>query len=117
MGLSQAGKVTVHAVLAGHLCALGKVVHFLMPSQALVNLHLNIGRGPADRPFVVSFRSLAEAVVLQRVAQQRNRHTVVKFEIVALVRGQVRSDRHGVDVGAEDEELLLHNVVDCGFGS
>lgn len=88
-----------------------------MPCQALVNLHLDIGRGPADRPFVVSLRSLSEAVVLQRVAQQRNRRTVIKFEIVALVRGQVRPDRHGVDVGAEDEELLLHDVVDCSFGS
>ena len=66
---------------------------------------------------MVSLRSFAEAVVLQRVAQQRNRHTVVKFEIVALVRGKVRPDRHGVDVGAEDEEFFLHDVVDSGFGS
>ena len=105
MGLPESGQVAIHAVFAGHFSALWEVIYFLVPGQALINLHLDVGRGPADGPFMIPLSCFTETVVFKRVAEQRNRDIIVKFEIEALVGWQVRPDRHGVDVGTEDQQV------------
>lgn len=42
MSFSEASQVTVHAVLAGHLCALGEVIDYLIASQGLIGLSFDV---------------------------------------------------------------------------
>jgi hypothetical protein len=48
ISLSQTGQVPIHAVLARHLGAFRKMVHFLVSAHRLVKRALDITAGPGD---------------------------------------------------------------------
>lgn len=109
--------MAIHLVLARHLRALGEMVHFLVTVKALVDLHLDVGRSPADGPLVVALSRLTEAIVFEGVTEESDDYIVVELEVVALVRGQVRSNVDRVDVRPENQKLLLLYVIHRSFGS
>ena len=110
----ESGQVAIHAVFASHLCALWEVVDHLISTKGLVDDAFDVGAGPLDSPLLVALGHLPEAVVFKGVAHQWNVDAVVKLEKVAFISGLVGPNRHGVDVGTENHELLLDDVVD-GF--
>ena len=42
MSFSEASQVAVHAILAGHLCALWEVIDYLIASQGLIGLSFDV---------------------------------------------------------------------------
>ena len=111
MSFSESSQMSIHAVFPGHLGTLRKVVYFLISSKWLVNLALDVRTCPTNGPVLVLLSSFSEAVVLEGVSDQADVDPVVKLEEVALVLRPVGPKCHGVDVWAEDEKLLLLDII------
>ena len=106
----------IHAVFSRHLGALREMVDFLIPCKRLIELTLDIGASPLDRPFLVSVGSLSESIVFEGVSDERNNDAVVEFEVVALILGLVRADADGINIGSEYQVLLLRYVRNALWG-
>ena len=111
MSFSEASQVTVHAVLAGHLCALGEVIDYLIASQGLIGLSFDVWRGPGKGPLLVSLCAFTKAIIFKCVSDKSHVDAVIKLEKVPFILWLVRSEGHRVDVGPEDEILLSWNCI------
>ena len=105
--------MAIHAILPCHFRALREVVHFLIPSERLVSLALDVRAGPGDLPLLVAIGNFPETIVLKRIPNQSHVDPVIELEVVPPVLWLVRSQRHRIDIGSEDEILLRHDIINC----
>jgi hypothetical protein len=88
------------------------VIHFLIASEALVDLTLDVAARPHDCKFLISLSCLSETIILQDGSDKSRLHIVVHLEIVTTIRRLVGADAYRVYVWTETHVLLIQPILE-----
>ena len=111
MKLPHSSKESIHTVFASDLSWLGKVINFLVASECLIDLRLDVAACPHDREFLVSLSGLSKSIIFKQVTDQSDVYLIVLLEVIPSVLWLVRPDTYWVYVWTEAYVFLESSIL------
>jgi hypothetical protein len=101
----------VHAVLAGDLSGLGEVIDFLVASECLIHLRLDVAARPHHCELLVSLSRLPESVIFKQVTDQSDVYLIILLKVITSVLWLVRPNTYWVYVRTEAYVFLECSIL------
>jgi hypothetical protein len=101
----------VHAVLAGDLSGLGEVIDFLVASECLIHLRLDVAARPHHCELLVSLSRLPESVIFKQVTDQSDVYLIILLKIIPSILWLVRPYTYWVYVWTEAYVFLESSIL------